>query len=109
MKRLLLILAALAALAAIPATASAAPSHFSRCPHEIKGVKDDPDFWIVSIYAKAMPCGSAYKDIFNYPAAAPPPHHYRGFTCSSKSYGPDGTKTICVAHQRAYSFIGEGL
>jgi hypothetical protein len=56
--------------------------HYSRGPREIKGVKDDADFLVSNIYVRAMPCGSAYKDIFNYPAAAPPPHHYRGFTCT---------------------------
>ena len=105
----IIVFAASLAILAIPASASAAHPHYSRCPREIKGVKDDADLFVSNIYVKAMPCGSAYKDIFNYPAAAPPPRHYRGFTCSSKSYGPDGVKTICVDHRRAYSFIGEGL
>jgi hypothetical protein len=109
MRRPLLLLAVISIAALMSPVASAhEKAHFTGCPRHINGTVQDPEFFITKIAVKDISCGTAYNDIANFPEEFHSGARYRGYVCTYKPYGENGSRTLCTRGARAYRFIGEG-
>jgi hypothetical protein len=110
MRRPLLLALAVISIAALLSAAASAHQkpHFTGCPRHINGTKQDPEFFINGIAVRDISCGTAYNDIKNFPEELHSGSRYRGYICTYKPYGENGSRVLCTRGARAYRFIGEG-